>query len=243
MVYEELEQKKKFKQVTPKKVSDFIAEQIEEAIILKEVLPEEQLPPERELCELFNASRLTVRDAIFQLQEKGLIEKRRGANGGTFVLPLTANIHEKRKIELKSHWSDFQQLFEFRNIIEPQAIRLATIHINDEQLERLQRLNYKISHICHREEFRSIDVQFHLLIAEASNNQYLYNAVRMIRTKINPGLDLLPYDEEVCRSSYHAHQEIIDSILDKDQDRAYELMYEHIQTTTQKLEQLLDVST
>lgn len=38
-----------FEKVNSKKVSDFILEQLEEAIILKELLSEEQLPTERSL--------------------------------------------------------------------------------------------------------------------------------------------------------------------------------------------------
>ena len=44
-----------------------------------------QLPPERELAELADVSRVTVRKAVSQLVEEGLLEQRRGA--GTFVRP------------------------------------------------------------------------------------------------------------------------------------------------------------
>lgn len=45
--------------------------------------PETQLPPERELAEIAEVSRVTVRKAISQLVEDGVLEQRRGA--GTFV--------------------------------------------------------------------------------------------------------------------------------------------------------------
>jgi GntR family transcriptional regulator len=45
--------------------------------------PETQLPPERELAELAQVSRVTVRKAVAQLVEDGQLEQRRGA--GTFV--------------------------------------------------------------------------------------------------------------------------------------------------------------
>ena len=46
---------------------------------------EAQLPPERELAELAEVSRVTVRKAVAQLVGEGLLEQRRGA--GTFVRP------------------------------------------------------------------------------------------------------------------------------------------------------------
>lgn len=65
----------RFEKVSTKKVSEFIREQLEEAIILKELMSEEQLPAERDLAEIFNVSRITVREALSSLEEKGLIEK------------------------------------------------------------------------------------------------------------------------------------------------------------------------
>lgn len=47
--------------------------------------PDAQLPPERELADLAGVSRVTVRKAVAQLVEEGLVEQRRGA--GSFVLP------------------------------------------------------------------------------------------------------------------------------------------------------------
>ena len=44
-----------------------------------------QLPPERDLAELAQVSRVTVRQAVSQLVTEGLLEQRRGA--GTFVRP------------------------------------------------------------------------------------------------------------------------------------------------------------
>ena len=44
-----------------------------------------QLPPERDLAEMAEVSRVTVRKAVAQLVEEGLLEQRRGA--GTFVRP------------------------------------------------------------------------------------------------------------------------------------------------------------
>lgn len=47
--------------------------------------PGSQLPPERDLAEMAEVSRVTVRNAVAQLVSAGLLEQRRGA--GTFVRP------------------------------------------------------------------------------------------------------------------------------------------------------------
>ncbi len=50
-----------------------------------ELEAEAQLPPERDLAEIADVSRVTVRKAVAQLVEEGVLEQRRGA--GTFVRP------------------------------------------------------------------------------------------------------------------------------------------------------------
>lgn len=53
------------------------------AISTGDLQPETQLPPERDLAEIAHVSRVTVRKAVAQLVEDGVLEQRRGA--GTFV--------------------------------------------------------------------------------------------------------------------------------------------------------------
>lgn len=55
------------------------------AIAAGELPPDTQLPPERELALIAEVSRVTVRKAVGQLVEDGVLEQRRGA--GTFVKP------------------------------------------------------------------------------------------------------------------------------------------------------------
>lgn len=51
-----------------------------------------QLPPERDLAEMADVSRVTVRKAVAQLVEEGVLEQRRGA--GTFVLPVPQRLEQ-----------------------------------------------------------------------------------------------------------------------------------------------------
>ena len=57
-----------------------------QAIRLGLVAVGERLPPERELAERLQVSRVTLREAIRALREAGFLESRRGRTGGTFVL-------------------------------------------------------------------------------------------------------------------------------------------------------------
>ncbi|ALA44000.1 GntR family transcriptional regulator [Paenibacillus peoriae] len=219
----------RFEKVSAKKVSDFIREQLEEAIILKELLSEEQLPTERELAEIFNASRITVREALSQLESKGLIEKRVGAKGGTFVLPVTANSHKRTREEIAKDWEHMLKVFEYRMIVEPEGAFLAAARITTDELDLLQHyLEQSIEAGCTREWFRALDVKFHLAIAKASGNPFCEDAVRQIRTKINPALDLMPYDDQIRTVNYDVHTEILSALRARDAEKSREMMKHHI---------------
>ncbi len=60
-----------------------IKQTIKNWIVNKDFKPGEKIPSENELASQFNVSRLTVRQAIYQLVQEGFLKSKRG--GGTFV--------------------------------------------------------------------------------------------------------------------------------------------------------------
>ncbi|HJW90167.1 MAG TPA: GntR family transcriptional regulator [Anaerolineales bacterium] len=62
-----------------------LVEILKEHIYQSELKPGDQLPGEFELCEQYGISRTVVRQALQELEKKGLIQRRKGK--GTFVAP------------------------------------------------------------------------------------------------------------------------------------------------------------
>ena len=73
----------------------YVADTLRRQILQGEYVPGERLPAERELCEQFAASRITIRRALLILAEEMLIQRRQG--DGTFISPSPS-----RKIPLLS---------------------------------------------------------------------------------------------------------------------------------------------
>lgn len=63
-----------------------IAEDIRNGILQGKYKPNEQLPLEKEMCEQYGVSRITIKKAVDELVVQGLVIKRRGS--GTFVKAL-----------------------------------------------------------------------------------------------------------------------------------------------------------
>jgi len=76
-------------QIRRTRVYHEIVTQIRGLIAQGRIQPGDRLPPERELADLFKASRNSVRDALRVLEQMGLIESRHG--DGNYVRTLSAD--------------------------------------------------------------------------------------------------------------------------------------------------------
>jgi GntR family hexuronate regulon transcriptional repressor len=147
-----------------------VADELRTAILAGRYPPGRRLPAERELGEMFNVSRPTVREAVIALELQGLVDVRVGA--GVFVLAPSAAQHERAgSAELSI--GPFE-LMEARKLIESETAALAAMLIDDEQLGGLERLIERMA-----EETRlgipaeAADRLFHLAIAECTGNSAL----------------------------------------------------------------------
>src|SRR5436305_2384432 len=58
---------------------------LDDAVAAGKLGPGDRLPPERELAERLRVSRMTLRHALDSLERRGLVARRVGRDGGTFV--------------------------------------------------------------------------------------------------------------------------------------------------------------
>ena len=75
-----------FKPIGTERSHELVADQVRRQIKLGLIQPNETLPPERELASLLAVGRATVQAAIDLLEAEGMVTRRRGRYGGTFVL-------------------------------------------------------------------------------------------------------------------------------------------------------------
>ena len=69
---------------------EYIIKHLEKEILSRSLKPGDKLPSELELQEKFSVGRGTIREALRTLQQKGLIEIKKGAKGGVFVKEVDA---------------------------------------------------------------------------------------------------------------------------------------------------------
>jgi GntR family transcriptional repressor for pyruvate dehydrogenase complex len=222
------------RQVRKTKVYHDIVDQIRELIAAGRIQPGDRLPPERELAELFKASRNSVRDAIRVLEQMGLIESRQG--DGTYVRSVGAEeLAEPLARMLLQSRTQMRELWEVRRVLEPAIAQLAASRITDEELDELgttlesQRRKVEAGLTALEE-----DTAFHYGIAEAARNTV------MLRT-LDTLVDLLRQSRE--RSQRHdrpahslaGHRRILSALRRRDADAARDEMLRHLRDIEERV--------
>lgn len=191
----------------------------------------EKLPSEAKLCEKYSVSRPVLRDALTRLKEDNLIVSRRGS--GSFVVKRPdETVLSFSKI---SSISDIQRCFEFRTNLEGSAAGLAATRRTAVQLNRIIGAAEKINGANNIQAVASDeDFEFHLAIAEASNNQYYSTVMKSLRENIKEGmnitrtLSLRSTDNNRITLVQDEHDAIVKYIVDEDAKNAELAMRAHL---------------
>lgn len=128
-----------FEPVAGSRVSTTIVAQIRQLIRAGDLQPGDRLPPERELAEAFNVSRVSVRDALRVLEALGLVEIRVGAAGGAFVtIPHHEVVGESVANLLLLSSVEPEDVAETRLVMEMGIVTLAFLNATEDDLDELQ---------------------------------------------------------------------------------------------------------
>jgi GntR family transcriptional regulator, transcriptional repressor for pyruvate dehydrogenase complex len=150
-----------------------VIEQIQDLIRRGELLPGDYLLPERQLAETLKVSRSSVREALAVLVGKGIIEI--NPRNGALIKrqSLEAAIEPLAQVFFQERARVFE-LFEVRQIIETQAVRLAAQRRERSDIERLEMLCQRVTaDVAAGNPADESDTLFHLGLVEAARNQLL----------------------------------------------------------------------
>lgn len=196
-----------------------------------EAQPGDRLPNENELAERFAVSRPTMREALRVLEYSGLVESRRGRNGGLFAgqgaTPQV--IGAIRTLFIIGNRSR-ENLFEARTIVEVGVARAAATRITDEQLATLAESIEQMSHGASSEDVRAANDLFHMTIVEAVDNDILRAIMIALMSLFNEVAAPAPDDTETHDLRLQNHRAIYEALASRQPDRAADAMNRHLDT-------------
>ncbi|MGD8562662.1 MAG: FCD domain-containing protein [Desulfarculaceae bacterium] len=215
----------------PARLSDRINQFLRLAIFKGELKPGDKLPTEERIASDFKVSKVTVREALRQMEAEGLIEKRRGIRGGSFVAePNHAKIGELILTYMRWEAITPEHLAEFRMLLEPLLAALAARNRTDEDLAAIKENieKYQSQYEAGKLD-RTLATEFHRLVAEACHNPMISAVMAAVAEvfidifeRVSMTLEDSRIDLDYCRRLY-------DSLVEQRADEARKLMVDHFQ--------------
>ncbi len=220
-----------FRAVRAARASHDIVLQIRAHIFAGKLVPGDRLPSEKELCEQFGLSRITVRDALRVLESQGLISIKVGAGGGAFVAdPNGASASDILTDLLRLQRATTKELVEARLVIETSLVTFAAQRATRADLDAMQKAiaGARTGRDNGDPHFTPHSVQFHIALAKSSKNQVLFFTVNSFRSLFYDTLERLLPDDRMAQRAIDDHQKILDAIAAHDAERAVQVMRDHL---------------
>jgi DNA-binding FadR family transcriptional regulator len=228
-----------FEPVKRRRAFEDILLQIEDAIHEGRLQVGDRLPPERELAEIFQVSRASVREALRVLEVLGVVTARQGtgADSGSIV---SANDASPLSGLLRLHASlrrmPLTDLVEVREALETLTSRKAAERAGAPEVETLRGIIEDMRHCESPEDFLTLDTQFHMTVAQMSGNALaplMMGALRdaIARQMLNAFRELEragTWDTERA-TLVVLHAELVEPIEHNDPDEASRAFTAHVQ--------------
>jgi DNA-binding FadR family transcriptional regulator len=195
----------------------------------------DQLPPERQLAVALGTARSTIRKALDQLEQKGLVVRRVGS--GTFVNfagPLQSTAGDVADLISPL------QLIETRLAVEPYMTKLATIHATQKDLDSIEScLEQLEAASTDQDRFTRWDSEFHLQLARCSRNPlilHIYQEINDVRSQAQwERMKRVILSPAKIRSYNEQHRAIYHALRNRDVAAAVDRITKHLETARQDL--------
>lgn len=228
-----------FTPVKQNRIAVEIVNQLKAAILSGRFKPGERLPTERELTEQFEVSRVVVREAIRELEIKGLVKILQGPMGGAYVTDLSFDHLNNAFLDLFLYSRlTVAELIQSRILIECEIVRAAALRVEAEFARRLQEaLDAEYQESASHADSVSRRIMIHHILAEMGGNRLLQAiASSLFRLTGEVILEVKPVRKVIHRPEEHA--EIIRAVLARDPDAAAGAMKLHLESVGRRLVKL-----
>lgn len=219
--------------IRSRKIYEVIAERIKEQIVSGGLKPGEKLPSTKELSERFQVGRSTVREALSALKAMGLVEIHQGE--GSYVRSIESqDVGLPEFDSLLMSKETVLELIEARKALEIAGAAVAAEKRTDDDLGKFEAVLKRMEeHLGDEEEGERSDIEFHLILAEATHNSIIVRLIDSIssqmQTAIRETRRLEMYaNRQVSIQLWQEHQAVYEAIRGRNAAAAQEEMRRHL---------------
>lgn len=204
-----------------------IASRVGVSIDLGLLQPLERLPRDGELARAFGVAPITVRRALKQLSEEGIVVRRRGRGGGTFVAEHPPR-QRLRSYELERARlsSEILELFDYRLVLELGLTRRITHQATSTDLALLDEIVQEMDRAEGWASFRLLDQHFHLAAARLAGPPSAVAELTRVLGRI--GKLYFPYPLDYLHQTNRDHRALVEALRARDLIAALDVVERHV---------------
>jgi DNA-binding GntR family transcriptional regulator len=198
-----------------------VYENIKHQIISEKLLPGQWLI-ERELCETYRLSRTPIREILWKLTVDGFLEQE--ANRGFIV----------RRLGLEQIF----EIFQTREAIEGMAARLACLKGDETFRSMLREIKKEIAKTNIQTDPTAgiaLGRELHRAIMDAAQNGIMTEINKRLENMTVLTANITKRSPTIEKASAEAHLNIINAVLERNQEKAEQMMREHMRETCQHI--------
>lgn len=214
-----------FRAVKAEKLSEKVANEIVEMIDSGQLKPGDKLPTETRLARMLGTSRGTLREALTLLQYRGYISRK--PKDGTYIRNIRKLDSVNRSIISTIKEATYRDLIEMREPLEQRIVELAILRGSPEQKQRIADYLESMKN-SDDAQLKHLDFNFHLKLAELTDNVLLINFINMYYDLIHELGESSYKDEARKKQMFEEHRTIIQAIINNDVEGAKEAMRKHL---------------
>lgn len=229
---------KNFEPLKTKRTFELIVDLLKERIFCGDFKIGDRLPPERELAAALGVGRPSVREAYRVLELLGILEIRKGNEGGAFIRELSPQSASKTITDLwRMKNVTLAALAQSRLIIEIGLVRDVVRRVTPRDLAQLENIIANNETAVENGEIPSrFSLDLHLELARISGNPVMVMVLSSILDLMWLFLTHTKPNVQIALQDLEEHRRIVEALREKDADRLKLLLDRHLQGSRQRLE-------
>lgn len=206
----------------------------------------DRLPPERDIAERLGVSRTVVREALIMLEIEQLVDVRKGSGVYVINLPGQGPAQDETSHRMQGDVGPFE-LLQARQLLESNIAGFAAMQVTKTEIARMKKaLELEKQALEGGSSNEDGDEMFHMLIAEATQNSVLVDAVRRLWQCRHNSEMWRQLHSRILDQSYRGkwlddHYAILAALQRRDSEGARQAVWKHLENVKQTLMELSDV--
>lgn len=204
-----------------------VIEYVKKLLLNDQLRTGDKLPTERELSQILELSRNSIREALRTMENMGMVESHQGS-GNYLVGNIGKSFTDSLSMMVLMKRVDYLEISQLRRGIEIQALTLAINKITEENLHNLNKVLNKMD-ACSEKQEAVLDKEFHYAIVCACKNELMISIMQALSYTCEEFIDHILRQTLKSKKDIlmNLHRKIFKSLVEKDLLIGIEAINEH----------------